>query len=348
MSESGPAVLIVDDIEDNRYTLRRRLKRQGLENVIEAENGRAALDALYNGSFDLVLLDIMMPEMNGYEVLEAIKGDPSLRHIPVIMISAIDEMESVIRCIEGGAEDYLQKPFDATLLKARVTACLEKKRLRDMEGAFVAELEGAKKRADDLLHAILPAGAVKELVATRNVVPRRYEDVVVLFCDIVNFTPYCEAHPPERVVSDLQALIERLEALTAEHGLEKIKTIGDAFLATGNLLERLDDAVPSAIACALALVEAAPKTVPEWQIRAGIHVGPVVAGIAGHRQFLFDLWGDTVNTAARIQGRAEPGTVAISAPAWMRVRGGGFRAKSLGVLELKGKAAMEVLQCLAV
>jgi len=140
MSESGPAVLIVDDIEDNRYTLRRRLKRQGLENVIEAENGRAALDALYNGSFDLVLLDIMMPEMNGYEVLEAIKGDPSLRHIPVIMISAIDEMESVIRCIEGGAEDYLQKPFDATLLKARVTACLEKKRLRDMGQIIGSEL----------------------------------------------------------------------------------------------------------------------------------------------------------------------------------------------------------------
>ena len=117
-------LLVVDDIEDNRFTLTRRLNRQGYEDIVEAANGREALEALRAGRFDLVLLDVMMPEMNGYETLERIKTDPSLRDIPVIMISALDDMDSVIRCIKAGAEDYLPKPFNAALLRARVGASL--------------------------------------------------------------------------------------------------------------------------------------------------------------------------------------------------------------------------------
>jgi phosphoserine phosphatase RsbU/P len=114
------ALLVVDDNEDNRYTLTRRLSREGYANIATATNGREALKMLQAQPVDLVLLDIMMPDMNGYEVLERLKADPHLRHIPVIMISAIDEIESVIRCVELGAEDYLSKPFNPTLLRARV------------------------------------------------------------------------------------------------------------------------------------------------------------------------------------------------------------------------------------
>ena len=156
----GPRLLVVDDIDDNRYTLTRRLNRQGYENIAEAANGREALDALRAGSFDLVLLDVMMPEMNGYETLERIKTDPSMRDIPVIMISALDDMDSVIKCIKLGAEDYLPKPFNATLLQARVGASLEKKRMRDQEADHMSRLESERKRSDKLLNAILPAGAV--------------------------------------------------------------------------------------------------------------------------------------------------------------------------------------------
>ena len=131
MSGDGPAILVVDDNEDNCYTLTRRLKRQGYDNVATAGHGRQALELLAARSFDLVLLDVMMPDMNGYEVLETMKADPTLRGIPVVMISALDEMDSVARCIELGAEDYLAKPFDPTLLRDRVRGCLEKKRLRD-------------------------------------------------------------------------------------------------------------------------------------------------------------------------------------------------------------------------
>jgi phosphoserine phosphatase RsbU/P len=141
MTGADAALLLVDDNEDNRYTLSRRLSRVGYTNLTMALNGREALDLLRARPFDLVLLDVMMPEMNGYEVLEELKADARLRHVPVIMISALDQIESVIRCIELGAEDYLPKPFNPTLLKARVGASLEKKRLRDEVDAYLARIE---------------------------------------------------------------------------------------------------------------------------------------------------------------------------------------------------------------
>ena len=121
---ADPVVLIVDDNDDNRFTLSMRLESCGYSNVVTAENGREALEKMRAGPIDLVLLDIMMPEMNGYEVLEQLKASTELRDLPVIVISALDEMDSVIKCIELGAEDYLAKPFNPTLLRARVGASL--------------------------------------------------------------------------------------------------------------------------------------------------------------------------------------------------------------------------------
>ncbi|MBS0339082.1 MAG: fused response regulator/phosphatase [Proteobacteria bacterium] len=149
-------LLVVDDNEDNRYTLRQRLKRQGYANVETATNGREALELLGQREIDLVLLDVMMPEMNGYEVLEQLKADPRRRDIPVIMISALDQLESVIRCVELGAEDYLPKPFNPTLLAARVGASLEKKRLRDELRASLSRLEKELEAARRLQVSMLP------------------------------------------------------------------------------------------------------------------------------------------------------------------------------------------------
>jgi two-component system cell cycle response regulator len=140
VSEDSPALLVVDDNEDNRYTLVQRLKRLGYANVTTAVDGHQALSELRKHAFDMVLLDVMMPEMNGYEVLEQLRSDERLRHIPVIMISALDQLESVVRCIELGAEDYLPKPFNPVLLRARIGAGLEKKRLRDQEIRYLQDV----------------------------------------------------------------------------------------------------------------------------------------------------------------------------------------------------------------
>ncbi len=158
-------LLIVDDIANNRDMLARRLERLGYS-VAMAENGRQALEIVRTAPFDLILLDIMMPEMNGYQVLEHLKADAELRHIPVIVLSALDEIESVVRCIEIGAADYLPKPFDPVLLNARISACLEQKRLRDKEVTYLHQIEISKKRADDLLHVVIPIGVA--LSAEKN------------------------------------------------------------------------------------------------------------------------------------------------------------------------------------
>jgi sigma-B regulation protein RsbU (phosphoserine phosphatase) len=156
VSEPSPALLVVDDNDDNRFTLTRRLAREGYTNLSSAVNGREALERMRATAFDLVLLDVMMPEMNGYQVLEQMHADAGLRDIPVIMISAVDQIESVVRCIELGADDYLTKPFNPVLLRARVGACLEKKRLRDAVGASLRRLERELGAARALQLGMLP------------------------------------------------------------------------------------------------------------------------------------------------------------------------------------------------
>ncbi len=344
MSDDGPAILVVDDNDDNRYTLTRRLKREGYTNVAVAENGREALETIAQRRFDLILLDIMMPEMNGYQVLEHLKSDDEQRHIPVIMISALDDMDSVVKCIELGAEDYLPKPFNAVLLKARIGACLEKKRLRDAERSYLSQIEAERKRSDELLRVILPSAAVHELKATNEVKPRRYEGVAVLFSDVVGFTPYCDTHHPEEAVAHLQSLVEVFEDLAVRHELEKIKTVGDAFMATAGLLEPVENAVLACVKCGLDMVAAAQQVPPKWHVHVGIHCGPVVAGVVGRRKYLFDLWGDTVNTAARITGHGGSDSVVLTGAAWDRVRDH-CRGESLGIVAIKGKGDLEMFRC---
>jgi serine phosphatase RsbU (regulator of sigma subunit) len=159
MKSRQARVLIVDDNTDNRGVLARRIQRLG-HTVTEAANGLKALECLREQPFDLMLLDIMMPEMNGYQVLEHMHTDPAWRHIPVVVISALDDMDSVVRCIELGAEDYLPKPFNAVLLNARVAACLEKKWLRDQEQVYLAavrrEMQLGRQIQADFLPGVLP------------------------------------------------------------------------------------------------------------------------------------------------------------------------------------------------
>jgi class 3 adenylate cyclase len=302
-------ILLADDNPDNREYLSRCLTRE-LHQVVAVEDGTAALAALRaagEAPFDLVLLDILMPGMNGYRVLQELKSDPALRDLPVVMISALGAMESVVRCIELGAEDFIPKPSNPVLLRARINACLEKKRLRDRE--------------QELLHAIFPAEIVDEFTTSSTIRPRRYERVGVMFLDVVGFTPYCEARSdrPEEVVDLLQRHVLAFEESARRHGVQKIKTIGDAFMAVAGLVRPDPDPVASLVRAGLDMLADAQSLGHGWNLRVGIHCGPVVAGVLGRSQFAYDLWGNTVNLASRMETASLPGRIALSEAAWAEI-----------------------------
>jgi class 3 adenylate cyclase len=340
MIETAVRILVVDDNEDNRYTLTRRLQREGWTDLTTAENGREALERVAQERFDLILLDIMMPEINGYEVLKRLKTDAATRDIPVLMISALSEFESVVRCIELGAEDYLPKPFNPALLRARVRACLGKKRLHDQEISYLTEIDHQRRRAEALLHAILPSQAVDELEQSQTVTPRRHENVVVFFADIVGFTAYCDLLAPEEIVANLHVYASSFEDIASRHGLEKIKTVGDGFLATAGLLLPNSDPVMASVECAISTIASARDLPLPWDVRVGIHIGPVVAGVVGRQKFSFDIWGDTVNVAARLAGYGRQSGINLSSAAWERVQTR-IDAVPLGSVPIKGKGNID-------
>ncbi|GAB4140335.1 MAG: hypothetical protein Tsb009_09660 [Planctomycetaceae bacterium] len=315
---SDRTVLIVDDIETNRDLLSRGV-REGGHHVLFATNGEEALEILNREPVDLVLLDIMMPKVDGYEVLRQMKADTELRHIPVIVISASDEVASAVKCIEMGAEDYLPKPCDSVLLKARIRSCLERKRLRDLELMHRDQVELEKLRADRLLKALFPQFVLRDLISDAKYPPRRFDEVAVMFADIVGFTTYCRNRRPEEIVTPLGQLVESFEQIASGHRLTKIKTIGDSFMATAGLLDTIENPVLACIQCGREMIEASRKLPPHWNLRVGIHFGSVVAGIVGTTQYAFDLWGDTVNTAARIEGYGTDGAINLSSAAWQQV-----------------------------
>jgi class 3 adenylate cyclase len=335
-------LLVVDDNDFNRDVLARRLERQG-HTVAQAIHGKHALELLGREPFDVILLDILMPEMNGLEALERIKSDERLRHLPVIMISALNDIDGVAHCLTMGADDYLPRPYNQAILRARIEALLERKRLRDREVEYLGQIQREKERVDALLHVIMPHEVVGELQATGSVRPRRYEPVAVLFADIVGFTPYCDAHPPEEIVQGLRAMVDRFEQAAMDAGVQKIKTIGDAFMAAAGLFRPTENAVLDCVRCGTALVKAAAEVAPQWPIRVGIHSGSVIGGVVGARQYLFDIWGDTVNTAARVEHSGAPMQVTLSADAWSRVAHC-CRGASRGSIDLKGKGGIELVQ----
>ncbi|NJO40058.1 MAG: response regulator [Cyanobacteria bacterium CRU_2_1] len=340
-------VLVVDDNEMNRDLLSRRLQRQGFT-VVMAEDGQQALDKLQTQPFDLVLLDVMMPQMNGYQVLEHLKADPNLRHIPVIMISALDDMDSVVRCIELGAEDYLFKPFNQTLLKARIGACLEKKRLRDQEQAFLKQIQIEQEKSERLLLNVLPKPIADRLKQGQHTIADNFAEVTVLFADIVDFTRLAASLPPKELVELLNQIFSTFDRLVEQKGLEKIKTIGDAYLAVGGLPTPRSDHAEAIAELALEMQSAIIQfTTPAspfafsrpLTMRIGINTGPVGAGVIGTTKFTYDLWGDTVNTASRMESQGIPGQIQVTTTTYELLKKN-YLFQERGAIDVKGKGEM--------
>jgi class 3 adenylate cyclase len=343
MDAEPDRVLIVDDNEVNRDLLAKRLQRQGYE-VTVASNGFEALELMGSMSLDLVLLDIMMPQMNGYQVLETLKADPALRHIPVVMISAVNDIDSIVRCIELGAEDYLSKPFNPVLLKARINACLEKKRLRDQEQAYLKKLAEEQEKAERLLLNILPEAIAQRLKRGESTIADSFADVTVLFADIVNFTKLSANLSPAQLVEILNEIFSAFDELAEKYKLEKIKTIGDAYMVVGGLPTPRSDHAEAIANMALDM----QKIIGQFrlqgnepvQMRAGINTGAVEAGVIGTKKFTYDLWGDTVNTANRMESHGVAGKIQVTIATYERLKDK-YIFEERGIIDVKGKGEMQ-------
>ena len=336
-------ILVVDDNEMNRDVLGKRLERSGHE-ILTACDGREALDVLKKESVDLVLLDIMMPVMDGYQVLIHMKKSDDLRSLPVIVLSAADQLESVVRCIEMGAEDFLPKPFNPVLLMARVGACIEKKRLRDREQEILEDLRVERENSERLLLNILPAPIAARLKSGEQTIADSYQEVTVLFSDVVGFTAMSALISPTELVIELNKLFRRFDALSIKFGVEKIKTIGDAYMAVGGVPEVVSDHAERVADMALAMqleMDEYNKDAPTpLQIRIGLNTGAVVAGVTGTVKFAYDLWGDAVNIASRMESTGIPGQIQVSESTASQLRDQGFILENRGGVEVKGKGIM--------
>jgi len=337
------SILVVDDNASNRDVLERRLTQKG-HKVVTAANGTSALDLATTQEFDLILLDLILPEMSGFEVLRRLKVAEQTNDIPVIVISALDELDSVVRCIEAGAEDYLSKPFNPVLLQARVRASLEKKWLHDREKKFIADLEQEKQRSEALLLNILPQAIVSRLRNGETIIADRISAATILFCDLVGFTTISQDMPADRVIDFLGRIFAEFDKLAAEYGVEKIKTIGDAYMVAAGIPDAQPDHAVRIATLATRMLESvndiAAATAVNLQARIGVHSGPIVAGVIGTHKFAYDIWGDTVNTASRMESHSLPGRIQVSATT-RSLLGDLFNFERRGFTVVKGKGTME-------
>jgi len=283
----------------NRLLLSRGLEQEG-HTVVFAEHGREALDVLRSRNFDLMLLDVLMPELDGYEVLAELKLDPHLRDIPVIMTSSLDELDSVVKCVEMGAEDYLPKPINPVLLNARITASLEKKRLRDQQRELISKF-ATKEVAEDLLTSGFSLGG-------------KHVDASVLFCDIRSFTTIVEGRDPAETIellNDYYTLM--MDAIGGEGGIVN-QMVGDGLMAIFGAPLPREGHRRRAVLAARQMVELirlfneerAAQDKVQIQIGVGIASGPVVAGYTGtHHRATYTCVGDTVNIAARLESHTK-------------------------------------------
>jgi class 3 adenylate cyclase len=288
-------LLVVDDNKVNRILLARSLEQQG--HVVEtAENGKAALEKLHSQTFDLVLLDIEMPEMDGFQVLEACLNDTNLRNIPIIMTSSMEELDSVVKCIELGAEDYLNKPVNPVLLRARINASLEKKRLRD-EHRKLFRTFATEEVADELLRTGFSLGG-------------KHVKGSAMFTDIRSFTTLAESQDPTNTIDLLNSYYALMFDAITGHGGTINQMLGDGIMAIFGAPVPQEDHAARAVHAALEMIDLieafnqqqAMENKPQIKIGIGIASGQMVAGFTGtQNRATYTCIGDTVNLAARIE-----------------------------------------------
>jgi adenylate cyclase len=328
-SSAASRILVVDDTPANIQTLSAILKEKGYQ-ISVATNGRQALDVVSKIRPDLILLDVMMPEMDGFEACKQIKKSAEWHDIPIIFLTAKTETSDIVRGFELGAVDYVGKPFNSHELLARVNTHLSMDRLR--------------RENERLLLNILPGPIAERLKSGAEHIADSFAEVTVLFADIVSFTELAGSIPAQDLVELLNDLFSRFDLAARDLGIEKIKTIGDAYMAVCGLPEPCPNHIEQMMKMAIRMIEIAREFSAERKmnvhLRIGINSGPVVAGIIGRRKFIYDLWGDTVNLASRMESHGIPDCIQVTRPVFEKMRDH-YNFEERGRIDIKGKGAIE-------
>ena len=336
-------VLVVDDSRTMRLSLVQALNELGFDNIKEAKNGRQALELVLKEPFDLMLLDMEMPEMNGMEVLLAMKNNPQLSGLPVIVISGADQIENAVRCIEAGAEDYLPKPFNPTLLRARATSSIEKKRLRDLDRIRLTQLQTEKDRTEAANTLVTEKNQILETLSSKlskYLSPQIYQSIfrgdqnveisskrkklTICFTDIAGFTETTDNLELEELTNVLNHYLTEMSVIALQHGATIDKFIGDAillFFGDPEFKGVAEDA-KACVLMAIAMQRRMRELEQEWRnrgllrpfrIRMGIATGFCTVGNFGSRDRMdYTIIGNEVNLAARLQSATEPGSILLS------------------------------------
>jgi adenylate cyclase len=301
-------VLVVDDDEANRTLLRDSLETHGYE-IVEAESGEQALQKVEQRPPDVILLDVMMPRMDGFEVCRRLKQDARTAHIPILIVTALSERMERMMGIAAGASDFLTKPVDLQEVTLRVGHAAHTKHLFD-------QLQAEQAKSELLLLNILPRPIAERMKQGEVNIADQHPDVTVLVADLVGFTTLAAHIGPVQVVYLLNEMFSGFDILTERHGLEKIKTIGDAYMVAGGIPLPRPDHAEAVAELALDLMAEIEKLNRAYNssihLRIGISTGSVVAGVIGRRRFAYDLWGDTVNLACRLESLGQAGSIQVS------------------------------------
>jgi adenylate cyclase len=321
-------ILIVDDAPANILVLSKILVDHRYQ-ISAVTSGRQALEALDRLRPNLILLDVMMPELDGFEVCRQIKAAPEWRDIPIIFLTSRFGTEDIVRGFGAGAVDYLTKPFEPLELLARVSTHLS-----------IAKLNRENR---ELLLNVFPGPIADRLKQRPEIVADAFDDVSVLFADIVGFTSLSARLTPTALIERLNLVFSGFDAIVDLHGIEKIKTIGDAYMAAGGLVASTPDHLEAIANSALAMLDFVRElsgTLDGLRIRIGLHTGPVTAGVIGARRFSYDIWGDCVNVARRLESQGVPDRVHVSRDVVSRLNDRFFFEEN-GEIELKGRGSAQ-------
>ena len=342
-------ILIVDDKQANVRLLEGMLRGAGYISITSTMNSREVCALHRNDRYDLILLDLQMPGMDGFQVMEGLKEIETGGYLPVLVITA--QPDHKLRALRAGAKDFISKPFELAEVLIRVHNMLEVRLLHMETKRLYERVVAEQKLSERLLLNVLPRSIAERLKGRPQITAEGFAEVIadsfaeatVLFADIVEFTKFSESVSPEVVVDVLNDVFTRFDRIADKYGLEKIKTIGDAYMVAAGLPVPVEDHTKRVADMALDMIEAIEhfnaQTGYKLKVRIGIDTGAVVAGVIGQRKFLYDLWGDVVNTASRMESHGVAGRIQVTDSTQQRLNGA-FTLEERGAIDVKGKGEM--------